>query len=105
MGKNDFFQLRDRHPDVPIIFVEDPKFPGVGLNRRLTKEVVDKNNAIRNVYKRMVDAGMKNTYYVDQSGLQPVDGDATADEYHYTDIGFRKYCDTLLPILRKILNK
>lgn len=97
--------LRDRHPDVPIIFVEDPKFPGVGLNRRLTKEVVDKNNAIRNVYKRMVDAGMKNTYYVDQSGLQPEDGDATADEYHYTDIGFRKYCDTLLPILRKILNK
>ena len=53
----------------------------------------------------MVENGLDNTYYVEQVDLQPEDGDATSDEYHYTDIGFRKYCDTLLPILRKILNK
>ncbi len=97
--------LRDRHPDVPIIFVEDPKFPGIPLNEKITTEVINKNKAIREVYQRMVDNGMTNTYYVEQINLQPEDGDATSDEYHYTDIGFRKYCDTLLPILRKILNK
>ena len=97
--------LRDRHPDVPIIFIEDPKFPGIPLNKKITTEVERKNNAIREVYKRMVANGLKNTYYVEQVDLQPEDGDATCDEYHYTDIGFRKYSDTLLPILRKILNK
>ena len=53
----------------------------------------------------MVADGLENTYYIEQVYLQPEDGDATCDEYHYTDIGFRKYADTLLPILRKILNK
>lgn len=97
--------LRDRHPDTPIIFIEDPKFPAIPLNRQITEEVRRKNEAIRNVYRRMVENGLDNTYYVEQIDLQPEDGDATSDEYHYTDIGFRKYCDTLLPILKKIINK
>ena len=97
--------LRDRHPDTPIIFVEDPKFPAIPLDQKMTETVALKNKAIREVYQRMVDNGLDNTYYVEQVNLQPEDGDATSDEYHYTDIGFRKYCDTLLPILRKILNK
>lgn len=97
--------LRDSHPDVPIIFIEDPKFPGIPWNKRITEEVSKKNKAIREVYQKMVDNGMKNTYYVEQIHLQPEDGDATSDEYHYTDIGFRKYCDTLLPILKTILKK
>ena len=97
--------LRDRHPDTPIIFVEDPKFPAIPLDQKMTETVALKNKAIREVYQRMVDNGLDNTYYVEQVDLQPEDGDATSDEYHYTDIGFRKYCDTLLPILRKILNK
>lgn len=97
--------LRDSHPDVPLIFIEDPKFPGIPRNKLITEEVNGKNKAIREVYQKMVDAGMKNTYYVEQIHLQPEDGDAFSDEYHYTDIGFRKYCDTLLPILKKILNK
>lgn len=97
--------LRDRHPDVPIIFIEDPKFPGIPLNKKITAEVERKNRAIREVYAQMTANGLDNTYYVEQINLQPEDGDATSDEYHYTDIGFRKYCDTLLPILRNILNK
>ncbi len=97
--------LRDRHPDTPIIFVEDPKFPAIPLDQKMTETVALKNKAIREVYQRMVANGLDNTYYVEQVNLQPEDGDATSDEYHYTDIGFRKYCDTLLPILRKILNK
>ncbi|MDE6369038.1 MAG: glycoside hydrolase family 3 C-terminal domain-containing protein [Muribaculaceae bacterium] len=97
--------LRDRHPDTPIIFVEDPKFPAIPLDKKMTETVGLKNKAIREVYQRMVANGLDNTYYVEQVNLQPEDGDATSDEYHYTDIGFRKYCDTLLPILKKILNK
>ena len=97
--------LRDRHPDVPIIFIEDPKFPGIPINKKITTEVENKNKAIREVYNRMVENGLTNTYYIEQVDLQPEDGDATCDEYHYTDIGFRKYSDTLLPILKKILKK
>ncbi len=97
--------LRERHPDVPIIFLEDPKFPGIPLNKKMTGEVERKNQAIREVYAQMVADGLDNTYYVEQIYLQPEDGDGTSDEYHYTDIGFRKYADTLLPILRPILNK
>lgn len=97
--------LRDRHPDVPIIFIEDPRFPGIPYNKAITTEVERKNKAIKEVYQRLTAAGLDNTYYVEQADLQPEDGDATSDEYHYTDIGFRKYCDTLLPILRKCLNQ
>lgn len=95
--------LRDRHPDTPIIFIEDPKFPAIPINKKITAEVERKNAAIRQVYKKMVENGMTNTYYIEQINLQPEDGDATSDEYHYTDIGFRKYCDTLKPILKQLL--
>lgn len=97
--------LRDARPDVPIIFIEDPKFPGIPFNKKTTATVEAKNKALRQVYEKMVADGMTNTYYIEQSRLQPADGDATADEYHFTDIGFRHYCDQILPILRKILNK
>lgn len=97
--------LRDRHPDVPIIFIEEPRFPSIPYNKTITSEVERKNKAIREVYERLTSEGLDNTYYVVQADLQPEDGDAVSDEYHYTDVGFRKYCDTLLPILRKLLKK
>lgn len=97
--------LRDRRPDVPIIFIEDPQFSGIPYNKTLTETVANKNKALREVYERMTADGLDNTFYVKQADLLPENGDAISDEYHFTDIGFRKYCDTLLPILRKLLNK
>ena len=96
--------LRDRHPDVPLIFVEDPYFTHSQLDK-VTKATIDaKNKAIKTVYDKMVADGLTNTYYITTDKLLPADGDGSSDSIHFSDRGFRSYCDTMIPILRQALN-
>lgn len=95
--------LRDRHPDVPIIFIEDPHFTTSQLDKRMLHEVESKNEALRAVYRKMVDKGLKNTYYITSDQIVTEDGEWSSDGIHYTDHGFVKYCDTLIPVLRKAI--
>ncbi|MCH5347392.1 MAG: glycoside hydrolase family 3 C-terminal domain-containing protein, partial [Muribaculaceae bacterium] len=94
--------LRERRPDVPLIFIEDPYFTHSQLDSVIRATIDAKNAAIRRVYEKMKAAGMDNTYYITTDLLLPADGDGSSDSIHFTDRGFRTYCDALLPVLRKI---
>jgi len=55
------------------------------------------------MYEKLVAEGLTNTYYITSDKLLPTDGDGSSDSIHFTDRGFRSYCDALLPVLRKIV--
>lgn len=95
--------LRDRRPDVPLIFIEDPIFTHAQLDRKIAATIRAKNEAIKAMYEKMVAEGMTNTYYVPTEAIVPADGDGSSDSVHFTDRAYRTYCDALLPILRNIL--
>lgn len=95
--------LRKAHPDIPLIFIEDPQFAHAVLDKRTAAEINAKNEAIRHIYNKLKESGMKNLYYIESKQLLPEDGDGTSDGIHFTDMGFHYYTKALMPILNSIL--
>ena len=74
--------LRDRRPDTPIVFVEDPVFPHTFFDVKAAASVRPPNAA--------------HAEHCD-------DGEATVDGIHFTDLGMMRYADLLYPVLRRVL--
>ena len=101
-GEAFFRILRDKHPEVPIIFVESPylttPFDEYELSVRQAKNV-----AHRALYDRLKASGEKKLYYVTPDDIMGHDGEATVDGVHFTDLGMTRYAQHLLPTLKKAL--
>ena len=102
----DFFRvLRDAHPHVPVIFIEDVIFPFTIFDNRILEEVTKKNNAQKRLYEKLKNAGEKNIYYIGAEGMIGEDGEATVDGTHFTDLGAMRYVDHVLPTIERALKK
>jgi lysophospholipase L1-like esterase len=104
-GEAFFRVIRDAHPDVPVIFIEDVIFPHTLFDNAILKEVTDKNLAQRRLYERLKKAGEKNIYYISAEGMIGDDGEATVDSIHFTDLGAMRYVDHVLPVIKKALRR
>lgn len=104
-GEQFFRILRDAHPDVPVIFVEDIIFPYSIFENKVLAEVTRKNISQKNLFKRLKKSGEKNIYYIKAEGLLGCDGEATVDGTHFTDLGAYRYVENVLPTIRKALKK
>lgn len=102
-GEEFFYILRKAHPDVPIIFVEDPLFPRIAFDVKLRDEVLGRNREVKALFNRLKKAGEKRIYYVEAEGMLGDDGDASVDGSHFTDLGNYRYVEHIMPILRKAL--
>lgn len=105
VGEKFFRVIRDAHPDVPVIFIEDPTFPHSAFDNRILKEITDKNAAQKRLYEKLRKAGEKRIYYIGTEGMIGDDGEATVDGIHFTDLGMVRYVDHVLPVIRKALRK
>ena len=104
-GEDFFYVLREAHPEVPVIFIEDVIFPFTIFDNRILEEVTKKNNAQKRLYEKLKKAGEKNIYYIGAEGMIGEDGEATVDGTHFTDLGAMRYVDHVLPTIRKALKK
>ena len=104
-GERFFSILRQAHPEVPVIFVEDPPYPHSIVNKSMEKEIRLKNEAQKALYETLRKAGHKRIYYIPSEGMLGDDGEATVDGVHFTDFGMRLYVDHVLPTLRRALKK
>ena len=102
-GEAFFRVLRDAHPDVPVIFVEDPIFPRTAFDTKLDEEVVGRNIALTALFKKLKKAGEKKIYYVSAEKMLGFDGDATVDGSHFTDVGMLRYVENMMPTMKKAL--
>lgn len=90
--------LRERHPDTPVIFIEDPVFPSARLNETMHKEVEEKNKALYKVFDKLKEKGEQNIQLIPCVSM--TDNEATVDGIHFTDLGFMRYAEYLYPIIK-----
>ena len=100
-GEKFYRILRDKHPEVPIIFVEDPLFPHGIVDKGIAAEVNGKNSAQLALFLRLQAAGEKNIYYLPAAGMTT--SEDFVDGVHLTDLGMTHYADYILPLLQKVL--
>lgn len=104
-GETFFRVIRDAHPDVPVIFIEDVIFPHTVFDKEILAEVTLKNEAQKRLFLKLKKAGEKNIYYIAAEGMIGDDGEATVDAIHFTDLGMMRYVDHVLPTIQKALKK
>lgn len=102
-GEAFFHVIRDAHPDVPIIFVEDPIFTHSRLDMKMNEEIREKNIQQKALYERLKKSGEKNLFYLPAEGMIGDDYEATVDGIHFTDLGMMRYTEHIMPVLKKAL--
>lgn len=95
--------LREKHPNVPIVLVENLNYPDAALIAERRSKVVDANALLRQLYNRLVKAGDTHVFYVPSAVLLGGDGEDTVDGTHATDLGFMRMANGMEPILREAL--
>ncbi|MBR1871685.1 MAG: SGNH/GDSL hydrolase family protein [Bacteroidales bacterium] len=104
-GEEFFRIVRDAHPDVPVIFIEDVIFPHTIFDPVILAEVTKKNVAQRELFEKLKKQGEKRIYYIKAEGMIGDDGEATVDGYHFTDLGMMRYVDYVLPVIKKAIRR
>lgn len=104
-GERFFRVIREAHPDVPVIFIEDVIFPHTAFDNKILEEVTVKNEAQKRLFNKLKKAGEKKIYYISAEGMIGDDGEATVDAIHFTDLGAMRYVEHVMPTIRKALKK
>ena len=103
VGEPFFRIIRNAHPAVPVIFIEDVIFPHTIFDNKILEEVTKKNEAQKRLYKKLKKSGEKRIYYISAEGMIGDDGEATVDAIHFTDLGAMRYVDHVLPVIKRAL--
>ena len=80
-------------------------FPHSLFDKKILKEVTDKNLAQKELFRRLKKSGEKKIYYISAEGMIGEDGEATVDGIHFTDLGAMRYVDFILPTIKKAMRK
>ena len=104
-GEQFFRIVRDAHPDVPILFLEDPYFGHYEYDAGIRAEVDKKNAAQWELFCKLKKQGEKNIWYLKSDDMVGHDNEAFVDGIHFTDLGMMRYADWLAPHIRKHMKK
>lgn len=103
-GEQFFRILRNAHPDVPIVFVQNAVLHGTDIFDAGAKRIVSaKNDAQLRLYEKLKKEGEKKIYFVYGDGMLGDDGEATVDGTHFTDLGMKRYAEHIYPVIFKAL--
>lgn len=95
--------LREKHPDTPIVLVENIIYQKSWFIPASKDSYMNKNAALRAAYDRLTAAGVSGLHYVPADNLLGSDYEATVDGTHATDLGFQRMADVLTPVLQNLL--
>ena len=95
--------IRSKHPDTPVIFIEDPNFTHTLYDERIAKEVQRKNDTLKEIFNRLKKENEKNIIFISSKNMLGEDGEATVDGIHFTDLGMMRYADLVCPIIKKAI--
>lgn len=96
--------LREKHPDTPVLFIEDPDFPTTFYDKRMSFEVKRKNATLNKIFQEMEAAGERNIYLLHSDDLIGTDGEATVDGIHFSDLGMMRYADRVVSVVCKLID-
>ena len=95
--------IRSRHPDTPVIFLEDPIFTHTRFDQRIAEEVAQKNETVNAIFQSLKKRGEKNIYMISSKDMLGHDGEATVDGVHFTDLGMMRYAEFFFPLFKKCI--
>ena len=95
--------IRGKHPDTPIIFIEDPIFPHTFYDERVAKEVRRKNDTLKEIFNHLKKRNEKNIILISSKNMLGENGEATVDGIHFTDLGMMRYADLVCPVIKKAI--
>lgn len=98
-----YLRLRKAHPDVPVVFVEDPMFVHSRYDRRILNEINRKNEALHKVFAEMENNGENDIELISLKDLMKENSDMTVDGIHFTDWGFILYAELIIRRIQKYL--
>jgi hypothetical protein len=96
-------KLRTARPEIPIVLVENITYANSWLCPETRAAWRTKNEALRDAYDGLRNSGITSLYYVKTDDLLGLDGEATVDGVHPTDVGFLRMAEALLPTLKQVL--
>jgi hypothetical protein len=97
--------IRQKQPNVTILFIENPIFPQSRFDLRMRNEVETKNAALHKAFAKLLCKGEQNIFLIPSAGMIGTDGEATVDGIHFTDLGFMRYAEYLYPIIKYHINR
>ena len=95
--------IRNKHPDTPILFVENPIYTHTKFDKKVNEGVTEKNKMINEVYT-VLRKKDKNIQLLSSKNMIGDDGEATVDGVHFTDLGFIRYADLLTSEIKKMID-
>lgn len=103
-GVNFVSILREKHPETPILLVEDRSFSNAHILPSKADFHRRNHAALKKVYDHFITAGDKNIYYLSAENLigENLDFDATMDGSHLNDLGMYRMTDSLEKAIRPI---
>lgn len=97
--------LRKAHPTTPILVVETPDFPHKRFDTKICKAVNDKDATLKTIYEKWRKKGDRNLFFVPTAGMIGNDHEGTVDAIHFTDLGFERCANHMLPYIKKHLKR
>ena len=94
--------IREKHPNTPIIFIENIIFESGYLDSTIKNELNNKNIELKYQYNKMLREGIINLFYIDNKDAIGTDHEGTVDGVHFTDLGFLRYADYLINNFHKL---
>lgn len=98
-------QIREAHPNVPIVLVEDRAYANNAFDAGRRQRNEGNWKAFRAAYDRLVADGVRRLYYIAGADLLGDDGEGTVDGSHPNDLGFMRQADAFEPVLREALRR
>lgn len=96
-------QLRETHPEVPIVLVEDRSYSNSWILQNQRRRNESSRAALKEQYERLLDGGTDRLDYIDGESLLGDDRDDTTDGSHPSDLGFMRHALAFEPVLRQAL--
>lgn len=98
-------QLRARHPNTPIILVEDRRYTNSWITPGKDKFHTDNHAALKAVFDALKQEGVASLYYIPGDDLLGDDAEGAADGSHPNDLGFMRQTAVMEPIIRQALGR
>ena len=94
--------IRKKNPLTPIVFIENIIFESAYFDKKIKKELKEKNLELKKQFDKMMNEKIKNIFCISHKGAIGKDHEGTIDGVHFNDLGFMRYSNFLITNFKKM---